>query len=130
MSRTRHIRNLLLAGGIKLPSMLPNMFAVKGLGTGYALVKKEFYLYRSIFTSLDLEGIDIQCATYTSAAASIKDDTDTYASAAGKATGPQSLTPNPTPTPTDGISTFPPLSPPQGRKVTALMEKAATACPL
>ena len=106
------------------------MFSVKGLGSRYAPVKKDFALTRSLLTPLDLEGIDIKCATYTSAAASIKDDTDTYVSAAGKATGPQSLTPNPTPAPTYGISTFPPLSPPQGRKVTALMEKAATACPL
>ena len=60
MSRIRHIRNLLLAVGIKLPSILLNMFAVKGLGNGYAPVKKEFALARSIFTSLYLEGIEIK----------------------------------------------------------------------
>ena len=40
MSRIRHIRNLLLVGGIKLPSILLDMFTVKGLGSGYAPVKK------------------------------------------------------------------------------------------
>ena len=63
MSRIQHIRNLLLAGGIKLPSILLNMFSVKGLGNGYAPVKKEFTLASSLFTSLDLEGIEIKCAT-------------------------------------------------------------------
>ena len=40
MSRIRHIHNLLLAGDIKLPSILLNMFAIKLLGNGYALFKK------------------------------------------------------------------------------------------
>ena len=73
MSRIYHIRNLLLEGGIKLPSILLNIFAIKGLGNGYALVKKEFSLARSLFTSLDLERIEINCATYTSAVAAIAD---------------------------------------------------------
>ena len=60
MLRIRHIRNLLLAGGIKLPSILLNMFAVKGLGNGYAPVKKDFSLIISLFTSIDLEGIEIK----------------------------------------------------------------------
>ena len=34
MSRICHIRNLLLAGVIKLPSILINTFSVKGLGSG------------------------------------------------------------------------------------------------
>ena len=73
MSRIRQIRNLLLAGSIKLPSILLNMFASKGLGSGYALVKKQFALVSSLFISLDLEGIEIKCATYTSAAAANKE---------------------------------------------------------
>ena len=77
MSRIRHICNLLLAGGINLPSILLNVFAVNGLGNGYVPVKKEFSLASSLFTSLDLEGIKIKCATYTSAAAAIVDDPDT-----------------------------------------------------
>ena len=40
MSRIRHIRNLLLTGGIKVPSILLNMFAAKGLGNVYAPFKK------------------------------------------------------------------------------------------
>ena len=40
MSRIRHIRKLLLEGSIKLPSIILNMFAVKGLGNGYAPFKK------------------------------------------------------------------------------------------
>ena len=88
MLRIRHIRNLLLTGGIKLPSVLLNMFAVKGLGNRYAPIKKEFHLTSSLFTSLNLKGIEIKCATYTSAAASIAEDPDTYASAAGKAASP------------------------------------------
>ena len=130
MSRIYHIRNLLLAGGIKLPSILLKMFSVKGLGNGYTPVKKEFALASSLFTSLDLEIIKIKCPTYTIAAASIADEPDMYASAAGKATGPTALTPNPTTAPTSGVSTFPLLRPPLGRKVTASMEKAAMACPL
>ena len=73
MLRIRHIRNLLLAGGIKLPSILLNMFAVKSLGPGYVPVKKKFALTSSLVISLDLEGIEIKCATYTSAAEAIKE---------------------------------------------------------
>ena len=40
MPRIHHIRNLLLAGSIKLPSILLKMFTIKGLGNGYAPVKK------------------------------------------------------------------------------------------
>ena len=40
MSRIRHIRNLLLTGGIKLPSILLNIFPVKGLWNAYAPVNK------------------------------------------------------------------------------------------
>ena len=40
MLRIRHIRNLLLEGGINLPSILLHIFAIKGLGNGYAPVKK------------------------------------------------------------------------------------------
>ena len=88
MSRIRHIRNLLLAGGIKLPSIPLKIFAVKGLGNGYTPVKKEFALARSLFTSLDLEGIEIKCITYISAAAFIGDELDTYAAMVGTAASP------------------------------------------
>ena len=121
MSHIRHIHNLLLEGGIKLPSILLNMFSVKGLGIKYTPVKKEFAFSRSLFTSLNLEGINIKCTTYTSAAAAIADNPDTYKSAAGNAAAPQAPTPNPTPAPTAGVSTFPPSRPLQGRKVTSLM---------
>ena len=57
MLRICHICNLFLAGGIKLPSILLNMFAFKGLENGYAPVKKNFALTSSLFTYLDLEGI-------------------------------------------------------------------------
>ena len=78
MSRICLIHNLLLAGGINLPSIILNMFAVKGLGSGYAPVKKEFALASSLFISLNLEGIKIKCATYTSVAAAITHNTDMY----------------------------------------------------
>ena len=78
MSHIRYIHNLLLAGGTKLPSILINMSAVKGLRSGYGPSKKEFALASSLFTSLDLEGIKIKCATYTSVAAAITHDTDMY----------------------------------------------------
>ena len=130
MSRIRHIRNLLLEGGINLPSILLNMFAVKGLGNGYAPAKNVFALASSLFTSLDLEGIEIKYATYTRAAAAIADEPDTYKSAAGKAAGPPTPTPYPTTAPIPGVSTFPPSRPPSGRKVTALMENSAMTYPL
>ena len=126
MSHIRYIHNLLLAGGTKLPSILINMSAVKGLRSGYGPSKKEFALASSLFTSLDLEGIKIKCATYTSAAVVITDESDTYVSASGKAAGPQAPTPKPTLALTAGVSTLPPYSPQKGRKVTALMEKTAT----
>ena len=40
MSRIYHIHNLLLAGGIKLPSILLSMFTIKDMGNRYAPVKK------------------------------------------------------------------------------------------
>ena len=40
MSRIHHISNLLLAGSIKLHSNLLNMFAFKGVESGYTPVKK------------------------------------------------------------------------------------------
>ena len=131
MLRICHIFNLLLAGGIKLHSILINVFAIEGLGRRYAPVNNEFALSRSLFTSLEMEGIVINRATYTSTVAVIADEPDTYASTAGKAHGPPAPTPQPTTAPTPpGVSTFPPSNPPPGRKFTALMEKAATACPL
>ena len=57
MSRICHIRSLVLTGGINLPSILLQMFAIKGLGNGYAPAKKDFDLASSLFTSLDLERI-------------------------------------------------------------------------
>ena len=54
MSRIRHISNLLLAGGINLPSILLQMSAIKGLGNGYAPAKNDFDLASSLFTSLNL----------------------------------------------------------------------------
>ena len=108
MSHICHIRNLLLSGSIKMPSVLLNMFAVKGLGNGYAPVKKKFALASSLFTSLDLEGIEIKCDTYTRAAAAILEKPDTYAAAAGKAASPPASTPKPTTVPTADNSTFPP----------------------
>ena len=103
MSRNCHTCNLLLAGSIKLPPILLNMFAIKGLGSRYAPLKNEFVL-----TSLDLEVIKIKCATYTSAAAAITDDPNLYVSAAGKAAGPQAPIPKPTPAPTASVFTLPP----------------------
>ena len=130
MSRICHICNLLLPGVIKLPSILLKNFAVKVLGNGYSPVKKEFSLASSLFTSLDPEGIEIKCATYTSAAADITDEPDTYVSFARKSSGPPAPTPKPTTAPMAGVSTFPPLRPPPGRKIVTLMEKSAMACPL
>ena len=52
------------------------------------------------------------------------------ASAARKATGPQARTPKPTLALTAVIYAFRPSRPPQVRKATALMEKAAMTCPL
>ena len=51
MSRIRHIRNILLEGGINLPSILLNMFSVKGLGNWYTPIKKDFALAGSLFAS-------------------------------------------------------------------------------
>ena len=130
MLRICHIRNLLLAGGINISSILLNIFAVKGLGNGYAPANKDFALASSLLTSLDLEGIEINCANYTSSAAAIADKPDTYTSAAGKVASPSALIPQPTTALTPGVSTFPSSRPPPGRKVTAIMEKAGPACPL
>ena len=53
------------------------MFTVKGLGGAYSAVKREFALKISLFSSLDLEGIETKCANFTSALTAMGYDKDT-----------------------------------------------------
>ena len=128
MARIRTIKGKLKAGGIDLPPILLNMFTVKGLGGAYSAIKREFALKSGLFSSLDLEGIELKCANFTSALTAMGDDEeDTYASAAAAPAGPHK--------PADRAAggarpVFPPAKPPPGHKVTALMSKAATECSL
>ena len=130
MSCICHIRNILLAGSINLPSILLQISTIKGLGNRYVPAKKYFDLVSSLFTSLDLERIEIKCATYTNSAAAIVDDPNTHVSASRNAPSLPAPTPKPNTAPMAGVYTFPPSRAPPGREVTSIMKKAATACPL
>ena len=97
MARIRTIKGKLKAGGINLPPVLLNMFTVKGLGGAYSAVKREFALKSSLFTSLDLKGIELKCSNFASALTAMGDeDEDTYASAAARGSA---ATPAPSPQP-------------------------------
>ena len=130
MARVRTINGKLKADGVELLWILLNMFTVRGLGGSYAAAKREFALTSSLFSALDIEGIKTRCSNYTSALTAMGDDMDdTSASAAGRVAAAPSE-PSPPPTTGQNKSVFPPAKPPPGHKITAIMEKAATECPL
>ena len=133
MARICTIKGKLKAGGIDLPPILLNMFTVKCLRGAYSAVKREFALKSGLFSSLDLEGIELKCDNFASAlTATGNEEEDTYASAAGRGS---TAAPVPSPQPAAPVAggnrpVFPPARPPPGHKVTALMAKASTECPL
>ena len=100
MARVRAINGKLKAGGVELHRILLNMFTVGGLGGSYAAVKRDFALTSSLFSTLDIEGIETRCSNYASALSAIGDDVEeSYVSAAGRGAA---APPDPLPPPTTG----------------------------
>ena len=129
MSCVRTINGKLKAGGVELPRILLNMFTVRGLGGSYAAVKRDFAPTSSLFSTLNIEGIETRCSNYASALTAMCDNVEvTYTSAAGRgAAGPSE--PSSPPTTGGNKSVFPPARLPAGHKITALIS-AQNLCSL